>query len=343
VARSLAGQGDEIPRTGTAPQLWVEVDSTPPSMVLNVIKVGVGSQTGKVLISWRAEDRNFGDRPISLYYRPETANQWMPIAEGIENTGQYVWAPGPQVPPVFHIKIDARDDAGNQSSVDTTNYEPVLLDRSRPRARIIGLSMAGQNSQPEEPRTYKPILPDPTNSSQASARSESVRQPIGGNSVNQKVSGNQNTLSDRNKLDQAKPGADIRQELYENEAGRNTKTQLEKVDKPKSSISADQFAVPQASSSAEKSNQESSLGNTNESLKPEISQPVLSESAPPVKPSEVKNALNLDPPPIAPESATSPNAESVSSKAIESETRLPDIDDIPLPDPIAEPPPSLMD
>lgn len=347
VARSLAGQGDEIPRTGTAPQLWVEVDSTPPSMVLNVIKVGVGSQTGKVLISWRAEDRNFGDRPISLYYRPETANQWMPIAEGIENTGQYVWAPGPQVPPVFHIKIDARDDAGNQSSVDTTNYEPVLLDRSRPRARIIGLSMAGQNSQPEEPRTYKPILSDPTNSSQASARSESVRQPIGGNSVNQKVGGNQNAPTDKNNLNQASPGAASHQESHENEEGRNpnksTNAQPEKFDKPKSSISADQFNVPQASSSPEKSNQDTSIGDINQSLKPESSKPLLSESAPPVKPSDGKNTLNLDPPTIAPESGTNPNAEPAKSKAIDTETRLPDLNDIPLPEPIAEPPPSLMD
>ena len=146
IARSIAGQGDEIPRSGTTPQMWVEVDSTPPAMILNVIKVGVGSQSGKVLISWQAEDRNFGPRPISLYYRPETGTQWMPIVEAVENTGQYVWTPGPQVPPVFHVRVEARDEAGNRAGVDTTEYEPVLLDRSRPKARILGL-----NSAPAEP------------------------------------------------------------------------------------------------------------------------------------------------------------------------------------------------
>jgi hypothetical protein len=145
IARSIAGQGDEIPRSGTTPQMWVEVDSTPPAMILNVIKVGVGSQSGKVLISWQAEDRNFGPRPISLYYRPETGTQWMPIVEAVENTGQYVWTPGPQVPPVFHVRVEARDEAGNRAGVDTTEYEPVLLDRSRPKARILGL-----NSVPAE-------------------------------------------------------------------------------------------------------------------------------------------------------------------------------------------------
>lgn len=150
IARSIAGQGDEIPRSGTAPQMWVEVDSTPPAMILNVIKVGVGSQSGKVLISWQAEDRNFGSRPISISYRPETGTQWIPIVESVENSGQYVWTPGPQVPPVFHVRVEAKDEAGNRAGVDTTEYEPVLLDRSRPKARIIGLS-SGNTGQAESP------------------------------------------------------------------------------------------------------------------------------------------------------------------------------------------------
>ena len=141
VARSLAGQGDEIPRPGSQAQIWVEVDSTPPAIVLNTIKLGVGNQSGRVLIPWRAEDRNFVSRPISLFYRPETSNQWIPIAENIENSGQYFWTPGPQVPPVFHIRIEAVDKAGNKSGVDTTTYEPVLFDRTRPRAKIIGLNI----------------------------------------------------------------------------------------------------------------------------------------------------------------------------------------------------------
>jgi hypothetical protein len=159
VARSIAGQGDETPRSGSLPQITVEIDATPPAMILNVIKVGVGSQSGKVLISWQAEDRNFGHRPISIYYRPETATQWMPIVENIENTGQYVWTPGPQVPPVFHVKIEARDQAGNRSSVDTTQYDPVLLDRSRPKGRILGINVNPIDTttpnvqQPAQPQT----------------------------------------------------------------------------------------------------------------------------------------------------------------------------------------------
>lgn len=166
VARSIAGQGDEIPRSGTVPQYSVEIDSTPPAMILNVIKVGVGSQSGKVLISWQAEDRNFGPRPIGIYYRPETSSQWLPIVENIENTGQYVWTPGPQVPPIFHIRIEANDTAGNRSAVDTTQYEPVLLDRSRPKGRIVGISIdaidsaspiGNSNPAASVPRSEPPI------------------------------------------------------------------------------------------------------------------------------------------------------------------------------------------
>ncbi|MBI1325019.1 hypothetical protein GC170_17790 [bacterium] len=170
VARSIAGQGDEIPRSGTVPQISVEIDATPPAMILNVIKVGVGSQSGKVLISWQAEDRNFSSRPISIYYRPETANQWLPIVENIENTGQYVWTPGPQVPPVFHVRIEARDLAGNRSTVDTTQYEPVLLDRSRPKGRILGINVApidtsnlnGSSNPPAAPSASEPVQATPS-------------------------------------------------------------------------------------------------------------------------------------------------------------------------------------
>jgi hypothetical protein len=164
IARSLAGQGDDLPRSGSQAQIWVEVDSTPPAIVLNTIKLGVGTRSGKVLISWRAEDRNFSSKPISLFYRPETSNQWVPIAENIENSGQYVWTPGPQVPPVFHVRIEAIDKAGNKSGVDTTNYDPVLFDRSRPRARILGLNTNASEisrSMPDSANIQRETRPNP--------------------------------------------------------------------------------------------------------------------------------------------------------------------------------------
>ena len=195
VARSLAGQGDEVPRSGTAPQMMVEVDSTPPSMILNVIKVGVGSQSGKVLISWQADDRNFGPKPISIYYRPETGTKWLPVVEGVENTGQFVWTPGPQVPPVFHVRVEGKDDAGNRAGVDTLDYEPVLLDRSRPKARILGLNGAPgretreaesapaarihEFSQPAEPETKREAAVDqrPPAVESAAAHAPAVTAP----------------------------------------------------------------------------------------------------------------------------------------------------------------------
>ncbi len=192
VARSIAGQGDEIPRAGTAPQITVEIDSTPPAMILNVIKVGVGSQSGKVLISWQAEDRNFSTRPISIYYRPETANQWLPIVENIENTGQYVWTPGPQVPPVFHVRIEARDLAGNRSTVDTTQYEPVLLDRSRPKGRILGISVAPIDATVPNPASNPAGSArgfEPARSAPSSSAAEQSPAPMNSEPASSKPSG----------------------------------------------------------------------------------------------------------------------------------------------------------
>lgn len=331
VARSLAGQGDEIPRSGSSPQIWVEVDSTAPAMVLNVIKVGVGSQTGKVLVSWRAEDRNFGSRPISLYYRPETANQWMPIAEGIENTGQYVWTPGPQVPPVFHVRVEAKDQAGNESAVDTTNYEPVLLDRSRPRAKIIGLSIAGQNASPQPEPSYKPVIQSqPMKSNSNQDYSQPADTPSPDQNPSTKTAGQPRELSDNsNSLDQVDSGP----------------TQVKKVnEQPKAKLNSDPFPKIDEHPASPK----------------EDTKPTYEENQVRPKKSEIplsNEILNSQPVPKVNENQSLVESKEEKSPGVEAESNsveipppsvaedpeLPPVTDIPLPSPLSEAPPSLID
>jgi hypothetical protein len=140
VVQSAAGLGDGPPAPGDRPQTWVEVDSTPPTVQLDRPKVGTGASVGKVLITWRASDAHLATRPILLSYRADRPDApWQAITARTENTGRYVWTVPANVPPRFHVRIDAFDAVGNHSSAETSESGPVLVDRTRPRGRIIGL------------------------------------------------------------------------------------------------------------------------------------------------------------------------------------------------------------
>lgn len=140
VARSASGLGDQPPAPGDPPQSWVEVDSTPPAVQLYPPQIGTGPHAGKVAITWQASDRHLAPKSVSLFWRPDQpGSNWQPIAEGQENMGQYIWTVPPSYPIKFHIRVEAVDTAGLRGGAETAESAPVLVDRSRPRSRIIGL------------------------------------------------------------------------------------------------------------------------------------------------------------------------------------------------------------
>jgi hypothetical protein len=140
VARSASGLGDQPPAPGDPPQTWIEVDSTPPAVQLEPVQIGTGTNSGKVAISWRASDLHLAPRSVTLLWRQDKPGAaWQPIAEGQENTGQFIWTVPPTVPPRFHIRVEAVDTIGHRGGAETTDLGPIIVDRSRPRSRIIGL------------------------------------------------------------------------------------------------------------------------------------------------------------------------------------------------------------
>ncbi len=61
------------------------------------------------------------------------------MAEGQENSGRYIWPVPPTVPPRFHVRVEAVDSVGHRGFAETSETGPIMVDRSRPRSRIIGL------------------------------------------------------------------------------------------------------------------------------------------------------------------------------------------------------------
>ena len=79
-------------------------------------------------------------KPISIFYREDKPEApWVLVADRIDNTGRYLWPAPASVPPKFHVKVEAVDTLGNRGVSDTQDLGAVILDRARPRGKIIGL------------------------------------------------------------------------------------------------------------------------------------------------------------------------------------------------------------
>ena len=61
------------------------------------------------------------------------------MAEAQENTGRFIWVVPQTVPARFHVRVEAMDSVGHRGFSETTDTGPIMVDRSRPRSRIIGL------------------------------------------------------------------------------------------------------------------------------------------------------------------------------------------------------------
>jgi hypothetical protein len=140
VAKNGMGFGDRPPAAGDQPQTWVEVDKTPPQVRVFPPEMGKASDVGSLVIAWKAEDPNLGERCVSLYYTEDGRGEPKPIVTGIENSGRYVWKLDGQVPMKFRVVVEVSDRAGNRKKAESTE---VTIDTRRPRASISRISSPG--------------------------------------------------------------------------------------------------------------------------------------------------------------------------------------------------------
>jgi hypothetical protein len=130
------GFGGSAPARGDQPSNWIEVDTTPPSIMLREVDPIVDG--GSLTIHWSAKDKNLASEPISLYYRTQPEGPWQVVARGLKNEGSYRWTFPHNEGYRFFFKIEVADQAGNVSHVETSN--PVILDMTVPRASVLGIT-----------------------------------------------------------------------------------------------------------------------------------------------------------------------------------------------------------
>lgn len=136
--KSKAGLAPPPPKSGEAPEVLVELDSTVPKAQMFKPQPD-NSQPNTLILSWSAVDRNLAEKPITLEWAEQKDGPWNIIGEGqLPNTGQYPWHLPEHLPPRVYLRLTARDQAGNEARAQTD--KPELIDLSVPQTKIIGVA-----------------------------------------------------------------------------------------------------------------------------------------------------------------------------------------------------------
>ena len=142
---SGVGRGPAAPRGGDAPQIWVEVDETPPVVKLNNVHVGEGGDSGKVVVNWIATDKFLKDQPITILYGESATGPWKVLKENLDNAGTANVTP-PEGVFEFFVKVEAVDKAGNKGSAQLR--ESIKVDLNVPTVPEIGVQAIDPMPQP---------------------------------------------------------------------------------------------------------------------------------------------------------------------------------------------------
>ena len=140
-ASSGAGLAGKAPSPGEKPEVVVEVDTTRPFVQLNPFDPNTAPGKRILEISWTVSDTNLAQRPVGLYFARQKQGPWESISGWVENSGQYTWKIGPEVPTNVFLRIAARDTAGNMTQLET--QKPIVVDTARPSARIVDVQAFG--------------------------------------------------------------------------------------------------------------------------------------------------------------------------------------------------------
>ncbi len=146
IARGSQGP-QPIPHSGDLPQVWVTVDATPPVVQLAGVELSLTSREPALVVRWKAQDRNFNRKPITVSYAEQAEGPWVPLATGIDNTGRLELPVPANLPKRLYLRVEAQDVAGNVGRAQTP--------------APIQLPWAG--SLPTVPGTETPRLPPPPN------------------------------------------------------------------------------------------------------------------------------------------------------------------------------------
>ena len=132
---SGVGNAEAPPQPGQKPQIDLIVDSSKPQIQLLNSFQGHGENINVVTVQWNFSDNYPIEKPISIFYSSSRLGPWEQTEGALKNTGTYSFNLPRNTPTKLHLKIVARDAAGNMT--EAISEKPLLIDRAQPTARII--------------------------------------------------------------------------------------------------------------------------------------------------------------------------------------------------------------
>lgn len=142
--RNGVGFSDPPPQPGEVPTIVVSVDQTPPVLRLAAPEL-VAQGQGIVRLKWDLQEANPAEESVRLEYAVTAEGPWSPVFDWQSNPGGFELPINTSMPPALHFRLLARDAAGNVSSTQTG--QPVLIDRNRPKARVLSVKPAASAVQ----------------------------------------------------------------------------------------------------------------------------------------------------------------------------------------------------
>jgi hypothetical protein len=88
-----------------------------------------------VVLTWKAQDRNLGDLPITMEWAGQEIGPWREIAANLPNSGRHSWQLPSDLPERVYLRLRVRDRAGNEGVAATG--QPVTVDLSEPVGQIM--------------------------------------------------------------------------------------------------------------------------------------------------------------------------------------------------------------
>jgi hypothetical protein len=122
IARNSQGAGEPPPQPGDAPQVWVLVDVTKPTVRIHSARILRDVDGPKLELSWTATDKNLAYRPVTLLCAEQPEGPWLPMVANLESTGSFQKRLPPNMPRRFLVRAEAIDIAGNVGTDQTRAY-----------------------------------------------------------------------------------------------------------------------------------------------------------------------------------------------------------------------------
>lgn len=132
--KTIDGLESIQPTKGDAADVWVEVDTTKPSVELTSLPYGRDRDAGKLIVNWRATDKRLAAKSITLFYSVNLDGPWQILVEKLSNSGQFKWPVTNRIPKKVFLRIEAIDAAGNKNVHQTA--QAVDLSGLNPRGMI---------------------------------------------------------------------------------------------------------------------------------------------------------------------------------------------------------------